>query len=79
MKYLAALMVEHGLFNVKGMGGLNNLLQKYKELLVTMMFKAADEKGIVLPSDLFNKLTIDTYEKVSIVNLNPFNELKIKR
>lgn len=61
INYLAALMVEHGLFNVKGMGGLNNLIQKYKDLLITLMLRNASEKGIDLPFDLFNQVTINTY------------------
>jgi hypothetical protein len=72
-EYLAELMVIHGLFNVKGMGGVNNALQEIKESLAQMMSDIADQKGIELEFDPFTHLTIDpyTFAKESTPDITP--------
>ena len=54
-------MVENGLFNVKGMGGLNNFLSNFRDMFAKVLVQTARDKGIRLSFDPIKELTIDTY------------------
>ena len=60
LEVLARLMVENGIFNIKGMGGLNDAISNVKEELAQLIQQIAMDEGINLPFNPFTDLVIDT-------------------